>query len=528
MEFSSAIYVTATLFFLLLHYYRWKILGAPKEKLPPEAGGARPILGHIHLLMGSRRRTTHVSLAALADKHGPIFTIRLGPRRRAAVVSSWRIAKELFTSCDAAVASRVKTRAVRHLTNNFAMFGFAPYGPYWRDLRRLVSLELLSSRRVQLLSHVCASETARAVKEIFDRWEGKKGESGWVMVDMKEWFVELNFNVILKMVVGKRLCGGTAAAGEEMVRCRRVIEGFFYFLGKFVAADAVPWLGWFDFGGYEKRMKETAAEFNGIVGRWLEEHRRKKVSGGDKEQDLMDVLVSIAGDPSHQFAGAFDVDTVIKSTCQGMILGGTETSSVMLTWMMSLLLNNRHVLIKAQQELDKNVGRERLVKESDIHNLVYLQAIVKETLRLYPVGPLGGPREFTQDCILGGYEIPKGTWVTVNLWKLHRDPEVWSDDASEFRPERFLTNGGAHGNVDVRSGQDFEMIPFGAGRRSCPGYTLGLHMLHFVSARVLQAFEVARISDDEMVDMAETGGGTNHKATPLRVLVAPRLPRTLY
>ncbi|CAL5346004.1 unnamed protein product [Camellia sinensis] len=129
----------------------------------------------------------------------------------------------------------------------------------------------------------------------------------------------------------------------------------------------------------------------------------------------------------------------------GLITGGADTIAVMLTWAFSLLMNNLHVLKKAQEELDIHIGKERQVDESDIGKLVHLQAIVKETLRLYPAGPLSGPREFTEDCIIGGYMSPK------------------------FRPERFVTS---HKDVDVK-GQHFELIPFGAGRRVCPGTLFG-------------------------------------------------------
>ncbi|XP_051140309.1 cytochrome P450 CYP82D47-like [Andrographis paniculata] len=522
MEFSSAIgSAAAAAAILILYYYllRRRSLN-PKYKLPPEAGGARLILGHLHL-MGDAARPPHFYLADMADQHGPIFTIRLGVRR-AVVVSSWSIAKELFTSCDAAVSSRPKMRAIKHLSYGFAMFGFSPYGDYWREIRKIANTELLSSHRVEVMSHVYEPAIAQSVKEIYSRWEDerniyKDGLSGRVLVDMKKWFAELNLNVILAMVAGKRF---SAAAGEddgeEMRRCRAVFRDFFHLLGLFVPADALPWLRWFDLGGLEKRMKRTAKELDGIMAEWVVEHRRK---GGDTAaRDFMDVMVS-AVRGSEQLTRQADADTVIKSTCQMIIAGGADTSSVVLTWALSLLLNNRRVLAKAQEELDKHVGRTRRVKESDIPNLVYLQAVVKEILRLYPAGPLGGPREFTQDCSIKGYHIPKGTWLMVNTWKLQRDPDVWSDDALEFKPERFLTT--RHGNIDVK-GQNFELIPFGAGRRICPGTNLALHMMHLVLANLLQAFEVGTVCD-EAVDMSESLGLSNLKATPLDVLVAPRL-----
>ena len=128
-----------------------------------------------------------------------------------------------------------------------------------------------------------------------------------------------------------------------------------------------------------------------------------------------------------------------------MIVAGSDTSTVTLTWTIALLLNNRHVLKKAQDELDVQEGREKIVNESNISKLVYLQAIVKETLRLYPAVRLGGPREFTENCIIGGYHVPKGTRLITDLWKIQTDPRIWSNPL-EFKPERFLTT---FKNVDV-------------------------------------------------------------------------------
>ena len=193
-----------------------------------------------------------------------------------------------------------------------------------------------------------------------------------------------------------------------------------------------------------------------------------------------------------------------------------------LTWAISLMLNNLHVLRKAQEELDKCVGRNRQVTESDLSKLIYLHAIVKETLRLYPPAPLSGPREFTQDCIVGGYHVKKGTRLITNLWKIQTDPRVWQNPL-EFEPERFLTT---HKDVDVR-GQHFELMPFGSGRRACPGIAFGLQMVHIALARFLQAFEIRKPSSAP-IDMTESPGLTNMKTFPLEVHVSPRLPQELY
>ena len=155
-------------------------------------------------------------------------------------------------------------------------------------------------------------------------------------------------------------------------------------------------------------------------------------------------------------------------------------------------------------------------------NLVYLQAIIKESLRLYPAAPLSIPHESMEECTVGGYHIPAGTRLFTNLSKIHRDPQVWSDP-DEFQPERFLTT---HKDCDFR-GQHFELIPFGSGRRMCPGVSFALQVLNLALATLLHGFDIETL-DDAPIDMIETGGITNIKATPLEALLTPRLSPGLY
>ncbi|KAJ9567971.1 hypothetical protein OSB04_003937 [Centaurea solstitialis] len=210
------------------------------------------------------------------------------------------------------------------------------------------------------------------------------------------------------------------------------------------------------------------------------------------------------------------------SISQQLLLAGLDTTSLTSTWALSLLLNNPEALKTVQDEIDEHVGRDRLVEDSDIKNLVYLDAVIKETLRLYPAAPLAVPHEAMEDCIVGGYNIPKGTRLMVNLWKLQRDPNIWPDP-SEFRPERFLTS---HKDIDVK-GNHFELIPFGSGRRVCPGTYFGLQSIGFMLASLIQQFVLQKPSQ-EPIDMSESPGLTNNKATPLVVLLSPRLSSTMY
>ncbi|XP_038704081.1 xanthotoxin 5-hydroxylase CYP82C4-like [Tripterygium wilfordii] len=515
----------AVLLFSIFLYYaligRSKTAEGSKSREAPEAAGAWPIIGHLHLL-GGGDHLLYRTLGELAKEYGSAFTIRLGSRR-AFVVSSWEVAKECFTINDKALASRPTTVAAKHMGYNYAVFGFAPYSSFWREMRKLATLELLSNRRLEMLKHVRTSEVDIGIKELYNLWA--KNSSRPVLVELKRWFEELTLNVVVRMVAGKRYFGASAACDDgEARRCQKAISQFFHLIGIFVVADALPLLGWLDLRGHEKAMKKTAKELDSILEGWLEEHRQRKLYGGFQdqgEQDFIDVMLSLQ-DEGLLSNFQYDASTSIKSTCLALILGGSDTTAGTLTWAISLLLNNRHVLKKAQEELDSKVGMDRNVDDSDIKNLVYLQAIIKETLRLYPAGPLLGPREAMEDCTVAGYHVPAGTRLIVNVWKIQRDPRIWANP-SAFEPERFLTS---HVDVDVR-GQQFELIPFGSGRRSCPGVSFALQVLTLTLARVLHAFELVTPLD-QPIDMTESSGLTIPKATPLEVLLTPRLRAKLY
>lgn len=205
-------------------------------------------------------------------------------------------------------------------------------------------------------------------------------------------------------------------------------------------------------------------------------------------------------------------------------MGATDSTCAALTWTVSLLMNRPTVLQQVQEELDQVVGLKRWAEESDVTNLTYLQAIVKESLRLYPPAPLGAPHEATQDCTISGYPVRKGTQLFFNYWKLQRDPQVWPDP-DEFKPERFVS--GPLAGVDVRTGKIFEILPFGAGRRICPASETAMRILHLTLARLLQGFEMAT-PDDKPVDMTEGRGIIAPIASPLQLILTPRLLHIMY
>ncbi|XP_023535453.1 cytochrome P450 CYP82D47-like [Cucurbita pepo subsp. pepo] len=489
---------------------------ACKGRHPPEADGGWPIIGHLRLLVGPK--LPYETLGDMADKYGPIFTIRVGVRK-GLVISNWEVAKECYTTLDSVVSSRPKSVVGELLSYNFAGFGFRPYyDSFYRSVRKIIISKLLSNRRLALNRDVRVSEVKRAMKELYDLWITNRD----LVVDMDEWIGNINLNVSLMMVCGKRFVGDDAVVR----RCRKAMREFFDLGGQFMVGDAIPFLRWLDLGGYEKAMKTTSRELDCLITEWLEEHRRKRHSStaaaADSEHDFMDVMLSILEEGTMDLAG-YDADTVIKATCMTLIAGGTDTMTVTVTWAISSLLNNREILRKAQEELDMHVGKERVVDESDISKLVYLQAIVKETFRLYPPGPLGGVREFSQDCTVGGYNVAAGTRLITNLWKIQTDPRVWAEPL-EFKPERFL---GRQKQLDV-SGKNFELGPFGYGRRACPGLGIGVQMTQLLLATLIHSFEIGT-RFDEPVDMAAVNSGlTARRVSSLKLLVKPRLLPSAY
>ncbi|KAF2324449.1 hypothetical protein GH714_014260 [Hevea brasiliensis] len=228
--------ITAGLIAILLFACYIRRSTAAKKPQPPKAAGAWPIIGHLPLLTGSQ--VPHISLGALADKYGPIFTIQIGIHQ-ALVVSSWELAKEIFTTNDIAVSGRPNFTAVKYLGYDSVMFGFAPYGDYWREMRKIISVELFCSRQIELRKHVIESEVETSIKELHKFWTEKE-------------MAQATFH---------------ATAGsdrKEVDRCRKAMREFFDFLGLFVLRDAIPFLGWLDVGGHEKCMKKAAKNLTSL------------------------------------------------------------------------------------------------------------------------------------------------------------------------------------------------------------------------------------------------------------------------
>ncbi|KAG5567235.1 hypothetical protein RHGRI_002702 [Rhododendron griersonianum] len=526
MDFLSQLPLAIALLLASLWLYKqWRSTTQshkPKLKSPPEPPGAWPLIGHLHMLSGQVPLAR--TLGAMADKYGPVFLFRFGVHP-VLVVNNWESFKECFTTHDITFASRPQSGASKYLSYDSAAFSFSQYGPYWRDIRKLVVIELLSAHRLEQFKHVRVSEIDASIKELYRL--GKTNQPNEA-VEITSWVEQLTLNIITRMVSGKRYFDRSGAVQDPGAgNFRRAIKEFMYVNGNFFSSDVIPYppFTWVDWGGKLRNVKRIMRELDDIIQSWIDEHVVKRGERGEREEgdeeDFIDVMLSKieeGGNHGHK------KETIIKATVLTLIIAGADTGSVNLTWLLSILLNNRPALARAQEEIDAQIGKTRWVEECDVKNLVYLQAILKESLRLYPPGPLSVPHLATADCDIGGYHIPKDTRLLPNVWKLHRDPRVWPDP-EKFAPERWLAGNHAAG-LDV-TGKNFEYGPFGAGRRSCPGLALGMQVAHLALARLVQGFEFAT-PGDEAVDMSEGLGITMPKVKPVEVLITPRLASDLY
>ncbi|KAK7304533.1 hypothetical protein VNO77_42414 [Canavalia gladiata] len=513
MDFLSppTIIVIAITSVLLYKIWRMKKSSQKMKGLqPPEPSCGLPLIGHLHLLGGKIPLAR--TFAALADKYGPIFQIRLGAYP-AFVICNQEAIKECFTTNDKVLASRPKSSHGIYLGYNYAGFGFAPYGSYWIKLRKLTMLELLSARRLEFLRHVYESEIDTLIKDLSLFLGGNND----VKVTISEWLERLTFNMITKMVAGKRYFSYLEDVDDvEAHGIVKLIKEFMHLSGEFVPSDLIPIFGWFGFDGKVlKSMKRIGKDLDSLVGSWVEEHAKNDPQNKSSEKhDFIDVMLSVIEDDP---LSGHTRDAIIKANVMNIMLAGSDTTSTTMTWILAILLKNPEALKRAQEEIDHHVGRERRVEACDIKNLVYLQAILMETLRLYPPGPLLVPHEAREDCYIQGYYVPKGTRVFANVWKLHRDPSLWSEP-EKFQPERFINDNG-----EIDEGHNYEYLPFGSGRRACPGSTFATQVCLMTIARLLQGFHLD-VPMGEPVDMREALGITLPKLTPLQILLSPRFP----
>ncbi|XP_059074850.1 xanthotoxin 5-hydroxylase CYP82C2-like [Cryptomeria japonica] len=439
-----------------------------------------PIFGHIPLL----------------KRYGPIMHLQLG-FRPVLVISSSELTKECLTTNDKAFASRPLLSVGKHAGYDFKMLDLAPYGSYWRSVRKLCRLQLFTAQRIESFKNIREGEISGLIRSLFESCQREISP-----VNIKSRLSDLTCNIMMRIVASKRFSPDLSPQDfQEVQYFKEMMEETVLLLGTFDIAHYLPFLKWVDPQGMVLAMENLQKKRELFMDKLLHDHREKR----DNKEIQSD-----------------NNDDVVKANALAIIIAGAETSYVTIEWALSALMQHPDVLCKAQQELDMHVGRDRLMEESDIPKLKYLQAIVKETLRLYPGAPLMIPHEACEDCTVGGYRVHAGTQLLVNVWAIQRDAAVW-ERPTEFDPKHFLKSGK---EIDVK-GQDFELIPFGSGRRMCPGMALAMIMINHTLGRLLQSFEWF-VPEGTVIDMTEGLGLSLPKSIPLEAIIKPRLPLHLY
>ncbi|XP_040999348.1 trimethyltridecatetraene synthase-like [Juglans microcarpa x Juglans regia] len=495
----------ASLFFLSKH------LPFPSHKLKlPPGPKPWPIIGNLNLI----DPLPHQSLHKLSQKYGQIMQLRFGSIP-VVIASSPEMAKQFLKTHDHIFSCRPKTAAGKYTAYNYTDITWAPWGPYLRQGRKICLSELFNSRRLESYENIRVEER-RALSSRLWALSGKP-------IKVKEHLSRLTLSVISRIVLGKKYFGesGHEKSIVTLREFQEMLGELFLLNGVLNIGDWIPWLDFLDLQGYVKRMKTVSRKIDRFHDHVFEEHKTKRLGVKDFEpKDMVDLLLHLADDSNNQVNLTYDN---VKGITQDLVAGGTDTSATSVEWAMSELLKQPHLMKKATEELDRVIGKDRWVEENDIPQLPYINAIMKETMRKHPVAVLLTPRLAMENCEVAGYDIRKGTTVFINTWSIGRDPSVWNAP-EEFCPERFL---GA--NIDVK-GQHFELLPFGSGRRMCPGYSLGLKMISSSLANILHGFEW-KLEDDmkpEDLSMEEIYGLATQRKFPLVAVVRPRLPFHLY
>ncbi|KAK9153790.1 hypothetical protein Sjap_001270 [Stephania japonica] len=461
--------------------------------LPPSPSSL-PLLGHLHLV----KKPLHRSLEAISRQYGPLVFLRFGSRP-IILVSGPSAVNECFTKNDVVLANRPQMLAAKHLNYNFTTIVSASYGSMWRNLRRFTILEIFSMARLQISAIIRREEVDAFVRNLAKDYSGKDGSKRfheWKKLEMKSRFNELVFNSITKMIGLKRYFGEDVREEdlEEAKMFKEIMRESVELIGSPYIGDYLPFMRWLDLKGLEKRMIRLQRRRDEFLRRAVGERRKLRANSN-----------------SNSFSSASN-GTAAATTIDTLLTTGTHTSAITMEWAMALMLNHPRTLAKARAEIDSQIGTDRLLQESDLPDLTYLNSIINETLRLFPPTAIIVPHEASSDCTVGGFKVPHGTMLLVNAWAVHRNPNNWLDP-EEFKPERF--------DSEDNHGNDFKFIPFGLGRRGCPGTRMAMRMIGLTLGRLVQCLEWERVGE-ETVEMSEGPGVTIPKVRPLEALYRPR------
>ncbi|TYJ48851.1 hypothetical protein E1A91_A01G092900v1 [Gossypium mustelinum] len=488
------------IFMVLKLWMRSKIKETPKN-LPPSPWKL-PIIGHLHLLIFA---LPHRRLMELAKRHGSVMQLQLGELSHI-VVSSPEAAKEVMITHDINFANRPFLFAAEMILYNSSDIAFAPYGGYWRQLRTVCTLELLSTKRVQSFRSIREENVSSLIRSIYS--------NTGLEINLGEMLCNLSYNITLR----------TAFAG----RCNQH-KAFISFVKKFVEslagfsmADLFPSIKLLHvISGMRAKLERFHHDLDSMLESIIEEHRASNANlenSDEKTDDLLDVLLNLQGHGGLEFPLTTDnIKAVILVS--SLMSHLNETSSTTVEWAMSEMMKNPKILEKAQAEVRQVYDITGDVNESDLHELKYLKLVIKETLRLHPPVPMLLQRENTERCEINGYEIPAKTKVIVNAWAIGRDSNYWNE-AERFNPERFINC-----SVDYK-GANFEFIPFGAGRRMCPGMSYGMAVVELSLAQLLYHFDwkLPNGMKTEDLDMTDAFGVTVRRKRDLYLIPTPYHP----
>ncbi|XP_031254194.1 cytochrome P450 71B2-like [Pistacia vera] len=494
----------------ILIFKNIKQIKKQNNRFPP--GPPRlPLLGNLHQL----GKLPHQSLWKLSQKYGPVMLLKLG-RISLIVISSAEAARDVLKDHDLDCCSRPALTGCGKLSYNFSDVSFAPYGDYWREMRKVCVLELFSLKRVQSFRFIREEEVASVMDSI------SQSSSTASPVELSLKMYALTGSIVFRMAFGKRFQESKYFDDDDH-RFQELIHAAMAVAGGFTAEECFPYVGWMidRLTGYYSKLEKVCHELDTFYQQIINDHL--KPEGGRTKQehkDIIDVMLKIERDQIQSGRQAQLTRDSIKAVIMDIFLAGVDTSASTVVWAMAELARNPRAMKKAQDEVRNHIGKKGRVTEADINKLECLKLIIKETLRLHPPAPLLLPRETMSHFKVNGYDIYPKTLMQVNVWAIGRDPNCWSKP-EEFIPERFIDS-----SFDYK-GQNFEYLPFGAGRRSCPGIHMGLITSELALANLLYCFDW-KLPDgmkEEGFNMEETAGQTLTvaKKTPLSLMATSYL-----
>ncbi|KAL0359996.1 UNVERIFIED_CONTAM: Trimethyltridecatetraene synthase [Sesamum radiatum] len=481
----------------------------PKPNFPP---GPKPwpIIGNLNLV-GS---IPHQSLHFLSQKYGDIMQLKFG-KFPVVVASSPEMAKQFLRVHDTVFASRPALAAGKYTSYNYSDMTWAPYGPFWRQARKIYLSEVFSAKKLESFEHIRIEERRNFLARLYSL-SGKP-------VVLRDHLSRYTLSSISRMVLSSKYFSESEddKCVVKLDELQEMLDEWFLLNGVFNIGDWIPGLSFLDVQGYVKRMKALYKKFDRFHNYVIDDHRSRMATEKDfAPGDVVDALLQLAEDPNLQVKLTRDR---IKGLLQDLLAGGTDTSATTIEWAVHELLKHPHVIEKAKEELNRVIGRNRWVEENDFPNLPYIDAIIMESMRLHPLATFLAPHYAMEDCKVAGYDISKGTTILINTWSIGRDPNSW-DAPNEFSPERFVGK-----EIDL-TGSNFALLPFGSGRRRCPGYNLGLKIVRTILANLLHGFNLKLIDGMSPKDicMEELYGLTTHPKNPLAIIIEPILPDFFY